>query len=116
MMSFRPASRRLFHSQHLAGSTPTHRRSAMTPMVAILGMVGVAALAAAPGPAVAQIAKNVAAKSPWGPADEIGTLNTMTDASRLEVLKQVANGKVYDLGVDLFVGMPNCCGPFGDPT
>ena len=31
----------------------------MTPMVAILGMVGVAALAAAPGPAVAQIAKNV---------------------------------------------------------
>jgi kynurenine formamidase len=80
----------------------------MTPMVAILGMVGVAALAAAP--------KNVAAKSPWGPADEIGTLNMMTDASRLEVLKQVANGKVYDLGVDLFVGMPNCCGPFGDPT
>ena len=88
----------------------------MTPMVAVLGMVGVAALAAAPGPAVAQIAKNVAAKSPWGPADEIGTLNMMTDVSRIEVLKQVANGKVYDLGVDLFVGMPNCCGPFGDPT
>jgi kynurenine formamidase len=64
----------------------------------------------------AQIAKNVAAKSPWGPADEIGTLNMMTDASRFEVLKQVAGGKVYDLGVDLFVGMPNCCGPFGDPT
>ena len=42
---------------------------------------------------MAQIAKNVAAKSPWGPADEIGTLNMMTDASRLEVLKQVANGK-----------------------
>ena len=65
----------------------------MTPMVAILGMVGVAALAAAPGPAVAQIAKNVAAKSPWGPADEIGTLNMTTDVSRLEVLKQVANGR-----------------------
>ena len=26
----------------------------------------------------AQIAENVAAKSPWGPADEIGTLNMMT--------------------------------------
>ena len=64
----------------------------------------------------AQIARNVAQQSPWGPADEIGTLNMMTDASRLDVLKQVASGKVYDLGVDLFVGMPNCCGPFGDPT
>ena len=64
----------------------------------------------------AQIAKNVAAKSPWGPADEIGTLNMMTDASRFDVLKQVAGGKIYDLGVDLFVGMPTCCAPFGDPT
>jgi kynurenine formamidase len=66
--------------------------------------------------AQAQIAKNEAAKSPWGPADEIGTLNMMTDASRSDVLKQVAGGKVYDLGVDLFVGMPTCCAPFGDPT
>ena len=64
----------------------------------------------------AQIAKNVAAKSPWGPDDEIGTLNMMTDASRLEVFKQVTAGKVYDLGVDLFVGMPLCCTPFGDPS
>ena len=64
----------------------------------------------------AQIAKNVAAKSPWGPADEIGTLNMMTDTSRFDVLKQVTGGKVYDLGVDLFVGMPTCCAPFGDPT
>jgi kynurenine formamidase len=64
----------------------------------------------------AQIAKNVAAKSPWGSADEIGTLNMMTDASRFDILKQVAGGKVYDLGVDLFVGMPTCCAPFGDPT
>jgi putative cyclase len=85
-------------------------------MIAVLGLVGVAALAAAPETAGAQIAKNVAAKSPWGSADEIGTLNMMTDTSRLEVLKQVVSGKVYDLGVDLFVGMPNCCGPFGDPT
>ena len=64
----------------------------------------------------AQIAKNEAAKSPWGPADEIGTLNMMTDASRLDVLKQIAGGKVYDLGVEMFVGMPTCCVPFGDPN
>jgi kynurenine formamidase len=39
----------------------------------------------------------------------------MTDASRLDIFKQVASGKVYDLGVDLFVGMPTCCASFGDP-
>lgn len=66
--------------------------------------------------AQAQIAKNEATKSPWGPSDEIGTLNMMTDTSRFDVLKQVIGGKVYDLGVDLFVGMPTCCAPFGDPT
>ena len=66
--------------------------------------------------AQAQIAKNVAAKSPWGPDDEIGTLNMMTDASRFDALKQVTGGKTYDLGVDLFVGMPLCCTPFGDPS
>ncbi len=88
----------------------------MKPMVAVLGLVGAVGLAMASGGAFAQIAKNVAAKSPWGPADEIGTLNMMNDASRLDVLKQVAGGKVYDLGVDLFVGMPTCCAPFGDPT
>jgi kynurenine formamidase len=81
-----------------------------------LGVVGSIVLAAASGGAAAQIAKNVAAKSPWGPADEIGTLNMMTDASRLDVLKQVSSGKFYDLGVELFVGMPTCCVPFGDPT
>ncbi len=64
----------------------------------------------------AQIASNKAAKSPWGPDDEIGTLNMMTDASRFDVLKRVMGGKVYDLGVDLFVGMPLCCTPFGDPS
>jgi kynurenine formamidase len=91
-------------------------RRAMTLMIAILGLAGVAGLAVAPGKALAQIAKNVAAKSPWGPADEIGTLNMMNDASRLDALKQVAGGKVYDLGVDLFIGMPLCCGAFGDPS
>lgn len=67
--------------------------------------------------AQAQITKDVAAKSPWGPTDEIGTLNMMTEASRFDILKQIASGKVYDLAVDLFVGMPDCCSAaFGDPT
>src|SRR5215470_19020160 len=88
----------------------------MKSTITVLGLVGAMGLALASGQAVAQIAKNVAAKSPWGPADEIGTLNMMTDASRLDILKQVTGGKVYDLGVDLFIGMPTCCVPFGDPN
>ena len=51
-------------------------------------------LAVTAGAAVAHTAKNVAAKSPWGPADEIGALNMMTNASRSDVLKQVAGGAV----------------------
>ena len=88
----------------------------MKPMFAVAAFAGVVGVALASGEAAAQIAKNVAAKSPWGPTDEIGTLNMMTDATRLEVLKQIAVGKVYDLGVDLFIGMPTCCIPFGDPN
>jgi kynurenine formamidase len=84
--------------------------------IALLAMAGAVGIGVWSGPAPAQIAKNVAAKSPWGPADEIGTLNMMNDASRLDVLSRIASGKVYDLGVDLFVGMPTCCAPFGDPT
>jgi kynurenine formamidase len=76
---------------------------------------GVVLLVASAG-AQAQIAKNTAGKSPWGPADEIGTLNMMNDTSRLDILKQVAGGKVYDLGVEMFIGMPTCCVPFGDPN
>jgi hypothetical protein len=35
----------------------------------------------------------------WGPDDEVGALNEMTDASRLAALKLVTQGKVYDLGL-----------------
>jgi kynurenine formamidase len=35
----------------------------------------------------------------WGPEDEVGALNAMTDASRLGALSLVETGKVYDLGV-----------------
>ncbi|HXV81487.1 MAG TPA: cyclase family protein, partial [Candidatus Binatia bacterium] len=89
----------------------------MRRLVANIGVIcAVVVLVGGSATGQAQIAKNEAQKSPWGPADEIGTLNMMTDASRLDVLKQVGSGKVYDLSVDLFVGMPTCCGPLGDPT
>lgn len=69
---------------------------------------------AAPGePAAASEAQS----SPWGAADEIGTLNAMNDRSRLDILRVVSDGNVYDLGVELFVGMPDCCSEaFGDPN
>lgn len=49
----------------------------------------------------------VVGRSPWGPDDELGALNRMTDASRAAVLGRVAGGRVYDLAVDYFVGMPS---------
>ena len=35
----------------------------------------------------------------WGPTDEVGNLNEMTDASRLAALRLVTIGKTYDLGL-----------------
>jgi hypothetical protein len=35
----------------------------------------------------------------WGKDDEVGSLNEMTDTSRLSALRIVERGKVYDLGV-----------------
>lgn len=52
--------------------------------------------------------------SPWGPDDEIGRLNMMTDATRLHALQQASSGKVYDLSVEYFVGMPSWY-VLGDP-
>lgn len=37
--------------------------------------------------------------SVWGKQDEVGSLNEMTDGSRLAALRSVQQGKVYDLGV-----------------
>jgi kynurenine formamidase len=45
--------------------------------------------------------------SPWGPHDEIGRLNLMTEASRAAVLARLDARKVYDLGVEYFIGMPS---------
>ncbi len=56
------------------------------------------------------------AKSPHGPDDEIGVLNTLTATQTLAVLQQVDSGKVYDLSVDYFVGMPGLADlGMGDP-
>lgn len=52
--------------------------------------------------------------SPWGPDDEIGTLNRMSEQSRLSILSQISSGKVFDLSVDYFVGMPSFHS-LGDP-
>jgi len=57
----------------------------------------------------------VAGTSPWGADDEIGTLNMMTESSRLQVLSSVASGKVYDLSVEYFTGMPSF-DMLGDPS
>lgn len=35
----------------------------------------------------------------WGPEDEVGSLNEMTDASRAAALRLATSGKVFDLGV-----------------
>ncbi len=60
-------------------------------------------------------ASNEVTKSPWGAEDEIGALNMMNETTSFEILKRIASGKVYDLGVDLFTGMPNCCAMLGAP-
>lgn len=56
-----------------------------------------------------------AARSPWGPDDEIGRLNLMTDASRAAILARIAGGRVYDLGVEYHKDMPSWS-LLGDPT
>jgi kynurenine formamidase len=35
----------------------------------------------------------------WGPDDEVGALNAMTDATRLSALRSIVRGHVYDVGV-----------------
>ncbi len=55
-----------------------------------------------------------AGQSPWGASDEIGALNLMTSTSRLAILSRINSGKVYDLSVEYFVGMPSFH-QLGDP-
>jgi kynurenine formamidase len=86
---------------------------------ALLGGAALAAHAAAPparraaSPAAARTDAQVG-RSPWGPTDERGRLNLMTDASRAAILARIDGRKVYDLGVEYFVGMPSWQA-LGDP-
>lgn len=72
----------------------------------ILGVSAVARAADAPPAGVGM--------SPWGPQDEIGRLNLMSDASRLAVLARIGSGRVYDLSVEYRTGMPSWQA-IGDP-
>jgi kynurenine formamidase len=64
--------------------------------------------------AIAQ-SKEEVGKSPWGPDDEIGTLNMMNENSQLSILSKISSGKAYDLSVEYFVGMPSFH-LLGDPS
>jgi len=70
----------------------------------------IAALVA--GPAVAELAD--VGKSPWGPDDQLGRLNMMTEQSKAAILSRISTGDVYDLSVEYFMGMPGWF-PAGDP-
>jgi kynurenine formamidase len=52
-------------------------------------------------------AERSVATSPWGPADEIGRLNLMNESSRAAVLSRLKGGRLYDLSVEYFIGMPS---------
>lgn len=85
-------------------------------------LLAACAIAYIAAPAIAQDASTPSAEpparmvgtSPWGPADELGRLNLMTDESRAAILARVAGGTVHDLGVEYFIGMPGWF-PAGDP-
>lgn len=72
------------------------------PLVALLALgltAGIVSQSSAARPSVGV--------SPWGPKDERGRLNLMTDASRAAVLSRLRGGKTYDLSVEYFIGMPS---------
>lgn len=52
-------------------------------------------------------AQDAVGRSPWGPDDQRGRLNMMTDASRASVIARIAGGEVYDLSVEYRIGMPS---------
>lgn len=54
-------------------------------------------------------------KSPYGPEDEIGSLNEITPLSRKKALANIDPSYIYDLGVEYFIGMPSW-DFVGDPT
>lgn len=67
-------------------------------------MAGLMAPLIALAPAFAQ---DTVGASPWGPDDELGRLNLMTDETRAAILSRVSGGQAYDLSVEYFIGMPS---------
>jgi kynurenine formamidase len=59
------------------------------------------------GASFAATAEREVGTSPWGPADEIGRLNLMNESSRTAVLSRLNGGRLYDLSVEYFIGMPS---------
>ena len=53
-------------------------------------------------------------KSPFGPGDEIGMLNLMTPETRAAIMAEADYGKMLDLAVEFFQGMPSWTAG-GDP-
>lgn len=53
--------------------------------------------------------------SPWGPDDQIGRLNWITDSSRQAIMAALDPSKSYDISVQYFMGMPPWAGA-GDPS
>ena len=53
-------------------------------------------------------------KSPWGPDDEIGRLNWITQDTNRAILEHLDGSHVFDLNVEFFVGMPSWVAA-GDP-
>jgi kynurenine formamidase len=56
----------------------------------------------------------IASLSPWGPEDEIGRLNWITDESRDAVMKSIDSTRSFDVSVKYFMGMPSWTAA-GDP-
>ena len=54
-------------------------------------------------------------RSPWGPDDEIGRLNLITAESRARAMENLDPAQTFDLGIDLYVGMPSWAAA-GDPA
>ena len=59
--------------------------------------------------------RHAVSRSPFGPDDEVGMLNLMTDQSRAAALAAADATVIYDLSVEYHVGMPSWAG-LGDPT
>ena len=53
-------------------------------------------------------------KSPWGPDDEIGRLNWITQDTNRAILDHLDGSHVFDLNVEYFIGMPSWVAA-GDP-